>query len=294
MTVRGDNPLALWPHVVQSVWNGIVAGGVFLNLFVLGLQIAVPLAVSHRRVLMAFVLLFDLFHIGVYFTLGALFFYWILINVLIFTTSGHLPGRKLTLPMSIAMLLTMALGGKPFYTNHLGWLDGPKIASVQISAETRDGRTVNVPGPFFGIYAYNIAQDRLYLPPGAFPRRTGGNTQNLADWHDAMTCGPTVNPQAEDGFSLDAVQRMITGADQYARERPWFKNWNTYYFYPHHMVPNPFEYQAFNGLRMSDIVAYDYRVDSVCLSLKDGKLQRDVRKTWSVRVPAGVKALAAL
>jgi hypothetical protein len=60
------------------------------------------------------------------------------------------------------------------------------------------------------------------------------------------------------------------------------------------MVPNPFEYQAFNALKMSDIVAYDYRVDSVCLSLKDGKLQRDVRKTWSVRVPVGSKALAAL
>lgn len=291
---RGDNPLSRAPWLLQGVWDGITAHMVALNILVLGGQLLAPLGALNRRILIALTIFYDLFHVGVYFTLGALFFYWILINALIFTTSGYLPGKKLTLPMSIAMLLTMALGGKPFYTNHLGWLDGPKIASVQISAETRDGRTVNVPGPFFGIYAYNIAQDRLYLPPGSFPRRTGGNTQNLEDWHDAMTCGPMVNPHADDEFSLGAVQRMIAGADQYARERPWFKNWNTYYFYPHHMVPNPFEYRAFNDLKMRDIVAYDYRVDSVCLSLKGGKLQRDVRKSWSIRVPASANTVAAL
>jgi hypothetical protein len=35
---------------------------------------------------------------------------------------------------------------------------------------------------------------------------------------------------------------------------------------------------------MSDIVGYRYEVDSVCLTVQDGKLQRDVRKHWEHRI----------
>ena len=84
---RGDNPLAAWPAAVQLSWDAVVGGSIVVNAFVLGSQLASPLAVVTRRCLMAFVLLFDLFHIGVYFTLGALFFFWIAVNTLIFVSA---------------------------------------------------------------------------------------------------------------------------------------------------------------------------------------------------------------
>jgi hypothetical protein len=64
---------------------------------------------------------------------------------------------------------------------------------------------------------------------------------------------------------------------------PAIKNQNLYYLYPHHMQPNPWVFTEFNNLRMEDIVGYKYVVDSVCLTLRDGALVRDVKKRAEFR-----------
>jgi hypothetical protein len=68
------------------------------------------------------------------------------------------------------------------------------------------------------------------------------------------------------------------------REHPAIKNQNLYYFYPHHMTPNPWVFTDFNDLRIDDIVAYKYVVESVCLTLKGGRLARDVYKRSAFRI----------
>ena len=70
------------------------------------------------------------------------------------------------------------------------------------------------------------------------------------------------------------------------RDHPYIKENNLYYFYPQHMLPNPFVFTEFNRLRIDDIVAYKYVVESVCLSLDNGKLVRDVRRQneYEVRI----------
>jgi hypothetical protein len=281
---RGDNPLSHAPWALQGIWNTFLVMGPVLNAVVLGAQLAAPLGALNKRVLLALTIFYDMFHIGVYLTLGALFFFWVLVNVLVFATARHLPGRKLTLPISVAMLLTMAFGGRAFYTNHLGWLDGAKLASSRFYAETKDGQLVDIPGPYFGLYAYNIAQGRLYVPVGSFPLRTGGNTTNLKDWEDANSCGPVVTTTKSD-VALPAVAHMITETDRFARSHPWFKSLNSFYFYPSHMMPNPFDFAAFNRLKINDIVGYVYRVDSVCLTLENGRLQRNVKNHWETHIP---------
>jgi len=80
---RGDNPLALWPHLLQALSDGIAWGQPSLNVFVFGLQLLAPLAATSVSVLSVFCLLFDIFHVGVYLTLGALFFFWIAMNFVI-------------------------------------------------------------------------------------------------------------------------------------------------------------------------------------------------------------------
>ena len=281
---RGDGPLSHLPWLLQGVWNTFLVFGPFLNAVILGAQVLAPLAAFNKRILLALTIFYDVFHIGVYFTLGALFFFWILVNVLVFATARHLPEKRLTYPISIAMLLTIFFGGRFFYTNHLGWLDGSKLASAHFYAETRDGREVMIPGPFFGLYSYNIAQGRMYIPAGSFPLREGGNTRTLKDWEDAKACGPVVTT-VDSVSKLSSVQDMVTQTDLFARAHPWFKSLNTYYFYPSHMLANPADFSQFNNLKMYDIVGYQYRVDSVCLSLADGKLQRRVVHSWRARFP---------
>ena len=46
---------------------------------------------------MLFTVLFDLFHIAVYFTLGAFFFFWIAVNVLIYAVgASRMTDREFT------------------------------------------------------------------------------------------------------------------------------------------------------------------------------------------------------
>ncbi len=275
---RGDNPLALWPGLLQSVWDGIIGGQPFMNAIVLGLQLLAPLAALSAPILSAFCLLFDVFHIGVYFTLGALFFFWIAVNLVIVAAAGSLPRDGFTPAMKIVMALTAVFGHYVFYTNYLGWLDSGKLVSPQFYAVTRDNREVAIPSNYFGIYSYTIAQAAMYIPDDHFKFRLAGNSRDVKSWQDARTCDPQTVAHQDSGVSLAAVKAMVLDTDRLMRQHPEAKNHNLYYFYPHHMLPNPFVFTEFNNLRIDDIVGYQYVVESVCLSLKDGKLQRDVHK----------------
>lgn len=281
---RGDNPLATWPWLVQHVWDAIAAGGPFLNAFVLGAQLLSPLAGLSTRLLSVLCLLFDVFHIGVYFTLGALFFFWIAMNLIIVAGAHALPRGGFTTSMKVTMIVSTVAGNLFFYTNHLGWLDSAKLASPQFYAETQDGSRILIPSNFFGIYSYSIAQGKTYIPENHFKFRIGGNNLDRQSWDDARNCGPeTVKRQDENGGPGTIVD-LVQSTDSFMREHPAIKDMNLYYIYPHHMLPNPFVFRRFNDLAMDDIVAYHYTIDSVCLSLKDGKLQRDVRKTSDMRI----------
>ena len=276
---RGDNLLAAWPSLVQFSWDAVVTAGVALNLFVLGVQIAAPLALTHRRVLMAFTVMFDLFHLAVVGTLGAFFFFWIAVNILIYVSAKRIDDRAMTPLVKLVGLTAILTAHVIFYTSHLGWLDGAKLASPSFYAETRDGKTVPIPPVYFGIMSYSIAQTAMFIPEDHFPMRLGGNTYNRKDWTDAQTCGADTLHEQNTGVSLATIESMIREGDAAMRRSPGVKDANLFYFYPHHMVSNPMMYEAFNRLSMNDIVGYRYRVDSVCLGLADGKLTRDVRKT---------------
>jgi hypothetical protein len=281
---RGDAPLGLWPGALQMVWDTIVSNQLFFNAFVLGAQLLSPLAAVSTRALSFFCLLFDVFHIGVYFTLGALFFFWIATNLFIVAAARTLPRSGFTPAMKVVMVVTVICGRFFFYTNHLGWLDGPKLASPRFFVETQDGRQILAPSTYFGIYSYMIGTGTMYIPENHFRARVGGNNHDLVTWHDATSCGPESLPRQDTGVTMEAVEKLVRETDRFFRAYPWVKNSNSFYAYPHHMLSNPWMYGEFNKLTMDDIVAYHYAVDSVCLALEEGKLVRDVRKRTDYRI----------
>jgi hypothetical protein len=281
---RGDNWLAAWPSLVEFSWNAISGAGVWLNLFVLGAQILAPLGLMHRRALMVFTVLFDIFHIAVMGTLGAFFFFWIAVNILVYLSATRIPDKAITNQVRAVGLVAVLAAHFVFYTSHLGWLDAAQLASPSLYAETRDGRTVPVPSVYWGIMSYSIAQTAMYIPEDHFPMRLGGNTYNRADWATAQACSSAALHEQSTGVSMDTVRDMVREHDAAVRLNPAVKNDNLYYFYPHHMVANPMMFADFNALKIDDIVGYRYRVDSVCLSLKDGRLVRDVRKSSEFKI----------
>jgi hypothetical protein len=199
-------------------------------------------------------------------------------NLIIYTSALRLRESEFTLTMKTCCTAAVLFGSFFFYTNYLGWLDSAKLLSIHFVAVTRDGREVPVPQGYFGIYSYSIAQAKLYIPDDSFRWRIAGNNHNLTEWHDATACGPEVIHHQDSDVSLEQVLGFIQRTHQFMKDHPYIKENNLYYFYPQHMLPNPFVFTEFNRLKIDDIVAYKYVVDSACLSLDNGKLARDVRK----------------
>ena len=135
-----------------------------------------------------------------------------------------------------------------------------------------------MPQVYYGIYSYTIAQAATYVPEGHFNFRIGGNNLNLNDWHDATSCGPRVAETQTTGATLKDMENLVRDTHSFMVRHPYIKNDNLYYLYPHHMQPNPWVFREFNRLNIEDIVGYKYVVESVCLTLRDGQLVRDVRK----------------
>ena len=281
---RGDAALYAWPRALQFVWDTIVDYQLLFNVFVLGSQLLSPLAGFSTRVLSAFCLLFDAFHVGVYFTLGAVFLFWILLNLFIVAAARTLPRDGFTPAMKVVLIVSVFAGRFFFYTNYLGWLDGAKLASPQFFVETRDNRQILAPSTYFGIFSYMIAAGAMHIPDNHFRLRVGGNNRDLDSWYDALSCGPEVIEHPENRVTMESVETLVRRTDRFFRANEWVKDTNVFYVYPHHMLSNPWMYPEFNKLRMDDIVAYHYVVDSVCLGLKDGRLTRDVRKRTDVRI----------
>lgn len=284
---RGDNPLAVYPWLVQFSWSAIKDFALPFNIFVLGAQLLCPLASLRVRYLLVFTLLFDAFHVGVFLTLGALFHFWIVMNLIIYSSALLMKNSDMTRPMKVVCCLTTLFGSFVFYTNHLGWLDGAKLASPNFFALTRDGRQVAVPSTYFGIYSYTIAQGGMFIPDNNFSFRIGGNNLDLARWHDATSCGPAIEVHQDTGVTLAAVEELVRNTDSFMRRNPAVKNDNLFYFYPHHMQSNPFVFRQFNQLSIDDIVGYKYVVDSVCLDVDHGRLKRDVRKHTEFDISVG-------
>jgi hypothetical protein len=281
---RGDAPFGAWPGGLQFVWDAVVHNQLLVNVVVLGSQLLSPLAAISTRSLTFFCLLFDIFHVGVYFTLGALFFFWIAFNLFIVAAARALPRDGFTPAMKVVMVAAIICGRFVFYTNYLGWLDGPKLASPQFYVESRDGRQLLAPSTYFGIYSYMIGTGTMYIPENHFRFRVGGNNHDLVTWRDAITCGPEILQRQDTGVTMEAVEKLIRETDRFFRANPWVKDNNSFYAYPHHMLSNPWMYPEFNKLPMDDIIAYHYVVDSVCLSLVEGKFARDVRKRTDYRI----------
>ncbi|MFL5333210.1 MAG: hypothetical protein ACJ8H8_08500, partial [Geminicoccaceae bacterium] len=282
---RGDNPLATFPTLLQFSWDSISNFALAFNFFVLGAQLLSPLAILRKRSLLFFTLLFDIFHIGVYFTLGALFHFWIAVNLIVYLSVWRMKESDITPMMKAVCITAVIFGHTVFYTNFLGWLDAARLASPQFYALTKDGREVWMPNVYFGIYSYSIAQTAFYVPEGQFPHHIGGNIKSLADWHDARACmeSPVAKPQEIGGATLGSVDRLVHETHAFMQRYPEIKNDNLYYLYPHHMQPNPWVFTEFNRLKLDDIVGYKYVVDSICLSLRDGALVRDVKNRAEFR-----------
>ena len=275
---RANNPFSHWPWAMDALYGLLHQYYLPINIFILAVQLLSPLSILSRRWLAIFTLCFDLLHFGIYGTLGAFFFLWIALNVIILVSVSRIEKDEYTWDIKLTTLATAVIGYLSFSTAQLGWLDGAKVVRTAFYARTTDGELVSAPSAMFGLYSYQIGHGDLYVPDGHFKVRFGGNVDDRKDWADADTCGPNVVPTQFFMPSVDGLKRLVQASDGYLRRRPEVKRWGLIYAYPHHMPTNPLEFAAFNQLEMSRVAAYVYVVESTCLNVDGGRLVRRVHK----------------
>ena len=223
-----------------------------------------------------FTLAFDLMHLAIYFSLGAFFFLWIALNIVILLSLKAMSDSELTPAVKITAILCAILGYLSFYQAGLGWLDGKKVVRPMVYAQLENGRSVLVPPATFGLYAYQMAHGDPYIPDNHFQLRAGGNA-TISDWDDASTCGPVIVEKQTFVRSLDEIEAMVRAADSFYRRHPWIKEFGLYYLYPHHSPSNPAFFKGYDEIEMADIRGYTYVVESSCIGVRDGRLDNDVR-----------------
>jgi hypothetical protein len=274
---RFTNPLAGWPSAVQGLDYLLLTVAIVLNASVITLQLLSPAAVLTRRTFILITLFFDAMHIAIYFSLGAFFFLWIGLNVIILLSLANMKDYEYSKTLRFTVLFCGVFGSLIFTTAGLGWLDGKKIVRETFFATLTDGRQVLVPPSFFGIYSYQIGHGDLYVPPDHFPVRFGTNVTHR-DWIDGSTCGPLIVDKEQAFTSLSSIVDLVKTTHQFFKNHETMKELNLYYYYLHHMPSNPTFFTAFNDAKMSDIKSYSYVVESSCVEMQNGKLKADVHK----------------
>lgn len=278
---RGTFPFAAWPQITQFTYDAMKALNLPLHLLSFAAQAAAIVAIFRRKWVIGLTVVYDLFHIIVYVTFGLIFWKWIALNAIIIATLAAIPDHWWTRSVQIAGAAAVLAGAVFFKTATLAWYDSPGFMSVFFEAEMEGGERVRVPTAYFHSASYQVSQGRFYAPPaeGHFNFAIWGSVLHHAD----VTAGRNCEIPARDGPApeqygpVDAVRAYVAAQHEKALKKAGPDGVWRAVPYIHHHMPSPFVKTAFTEIRPSDIKAYYYVAESVCLGLENGRLTRDLK-----------------
>ncbi len=277
---KGTMPLAAWPWAVQSVHAVLRGLAVPINLVSFAVQVFAIAAPIRRRWLLLATIVFDLFHLLVWGTLGLLFWKWIALNLIIVAALSGIDEQQWTKTARATCIVFVVAGMAVFRTATLAWYETPGFASPYFVATTDDGRQFRVPSVYFLSSSYQVSQGRLWWPGGVghFDPSIWGSVLHWRDAQAGRTCtaprreapappawGP---PSALAAFVRAHHRQILPRLDQEGRL--------AYYGMPHHHMPAPLVPDPFYAVDKRKIASYMFVVDSACLSLDHGRLRRRV------------------
>lgn len=288
----GVAPLSAWPPLFAGGYEAFQAVEIPLNFVTLFVQLGCVLAFLHRRLLLGVTLFFDVMHISIFILTGALFLPWIILNSLMVAALLRLP--RATLPVSaivVGMIITV-FGHTVFYNAQLGWYDSPQARTAYFTAIHADGSETRVPGSFFRdasylMYARHFGYREYRRPTVHIPTSAWGQigikispSEKQGTSYEVMAlgrdCAYPVAAEPTTDYDTARPAPFIRGQHARALNDEARGNAHGYNAYPHHHFSMPWLYRDFGAYPLSDVVAYRYVVETVCLSVENGELRRDV------------------
>jgi hypothetical protein len=280
--LRGVMPFGAWPGVTAALHEGLGAGVVLSNAFVLGAQLFAILAVLRLAWLKLASLAYDALHIGI-FVMGGLFFWpWVWNNLTILFAVSRVREHEVPLLPRLCCIAAILFGLNPALgaSARLAWWDVLDIKIPVVQARTGpDAPWVDVPVSYFLSHSYAVSHGYFdqAATPGHYPPSIWGSVWEYGRQRMSGRCAtpapPSVPESAEDRAArLARVNAFLRAhhAKMVARAEVWPAQ--AYYLRSHHHPSNPLLHADFTALAPVDIAEYRLLVKSVCLRLADGHL----------------------
>lgn len=285
---KGTMPLAAFPALTQFVYDALASTNVLINVVAFLVQFFAVIASRRRTWVIGVVVAYDLFHLAVYLIFGLLFWKWIALNTIIIATLVTVRDDQWRQHARNACTAFVFLAPLFFKTATLAWYDTPGFASEFFEAQLDDGRRIRIPSAYFGSASYQVSQGQLYYPENNkhFDFTIWGSVLHWKELIDGRECRiPETRSTSNESFgSLEKVSRYVKKHHQYVMSQIDGRGMFNYYLYPHHHVPSPFVEDPFYDVDKRDIQAYYYVIESVCLGLDHGRLDRRVMARSEYRV----------
>jgi|GEM_PF-1308978 len=283
------------PVLTQALYDTMRLLWLPMNVAALLLQLAVPVAIQRRRWLIWTTIGYDIFHLAVYVALGLFFWKWIAVNTIIVVTLARLSDKDWTVACRRICLVFVLAGPLVFRIATLAWYDTPGFASPYFQAELSDGRTMRVPNAWFLSSSYQVSQGRIFWPDGKeaeghFNPSIWGSVLTHEDLMAGRECREPATRAAPDGsYGTLRNAAEFVQLQHVAMERRWLD----YRLLPHHHMPSPFLAEPFAEADPGDVRRYDLVLESVCLSVDNGELKRQIMKrdVWPLYEPHSDKVL---
>jgi hypothetical protein len=278
--------------LVNVVFQGLDHTYIFSNLIVFVAQAAAITAFFIPRILfLCLLLIYDVMHFAIIVAVGANFWPWIILNVLIGFVVARYDFNELTIVHRVVGAAFILCAPLFVSTARLGWFDTGANNYVSIEAVDSSGQRYLVSTNFYTFYSYPIAHFDYGMPDSAHGFVTG--TPNGAGDYKAFRAGRTCDvPSLLQESSGEVDQRELD-----PRLLTFIRNYHSlaiaiqdhigtfpYDYYPHHLYVPTSAAANFYRLDKRLVTAYVVKRESACLSFADSHLIKKVISVAEQRI----------
>ncbi|RTL52153.1 MAG: hypothetical protein EKK40_08220 [Bradyrhizobiaceae bacterium] len=283
---NGTLPIGHIPWLVDHIYSTAGFLVIPLNFSIVAFQLFAIVCVFRMSWLKITSIFYDIFHAGIY-ILGGLFFWpWVWNNFTILLSASR-QRTEVSLMAKLMCVLVILLGDVSGFPRsaRLAWFDVTDVRRTYFQAVTSDGRTLAVPPSFFLTHSFGVSQG--YMDMAAHEGQYRPTIWASAATYDRQlssgTCpapGPIdpklVETEQKREERLDTVKHFVRAQHEKMKAREAIFGADNFYFRSHHHPSNPFLFSEFNRLNLKDVVAYNLVVESACLRLDHGKVEKTV------------------
>lgn len=285
----GILPIGHVPWLSQLAYDTLSFFNTPLNAIIVFVQLFAILCVLKVSWLKITSILFELLHVGIYIFGGLFFWPWIWNNLTIWWSARSQKKQRLAMQTKVACIAAIALGAPALQINPaawLAWFDVADARQIYFEAVTGDGRAVKTPSAFFGSHSYSVSHgymghhdiDGQYMATMLASSGTVARNEQSGNCTAPSTFNESMVKETDEQrlARQENLGNFLSYHHDKMQDRESAVGRGSWYFHAHHHPSNPFLYEEFNALSLKDVIGYNLVMESVCHSMKDGRVQKKV------------------